>query len=153
MAGPVDTQGITGSGAAWATALIVGAFAGSIALVGFLLVRLPATYFLDSRPRATGGSGHPVLRWAVLLAKNFAGAVLVVLGIVMLVTPGQGALTILIGIMLLDFPGKRRLERKLIGRPAVHRAINRLRARFGRPPILLDEAESDRRRADGGGAE
>ena len=45
--------------------------------------------------------------------------------------------TILIGLMLIDLPGKRRLERKLVGRPRILRAINRLRKRFGSPPLVL----------------
>jgi hypothetical protein len=53
--------------------------------------------------------------------------------------PGQGILTILIGVMLLDFPGKRRLERWLVRRPAVFKGINRIRARFDKPPLVLDE--------------
>ena len=39
---------------------------------------------------------------------------------------------------MLDFPGKRRLERRLIGRPRILRSINRLRARFNRPPLVMD---------------
>lgn len=56
----------------------------------------------------------------------------------MLFTPGPGVLTILIGVMLLNFPGKRRLERKLVERPRVLEAINRLRARFGKAPLILE---------------
>jgi hypothetical protein len=41
--------------------------------------------------------------------------------------------------MLLNFPGKRALERKLVGRPRVLRAINGLRARFGKPGLVLDQ--------------
>jgi hypothetical protein len=42
--------------------------------------------------------------------------------------------------MLLDFPGKRGLELKLVSRPKVLHAINRLRQRFDKPPLQLDEA-------------
>jgi hypothetical protein len=45
----------------------------------------------------------------------------------MLFIPGQVVLTILIGMMLLDFPGKRSVARKLLSRPDVQEAINRLR--------------------------
>jgi hypothetical protein len=38
----------------------------------------------------------------------------------------------------LNFPGKRRLERRLIRRPAISRGINRLRTHFHRPPLELD---------------
>ena len=62
------------------------------------------------------------------------------LGIVLSIpgVPGQGLLTILLGIMLLDFPGKSTLERKLLGRPEIVKAINRLRARFDKPSLELD---------------
>jgi hypothetical protein len=49
--------------------------------------------------------------------------------------PGQGVLTMLVGVLLLDFPQRQRLERALLGRPGVLPALNRLRARFGRPPL------------------
>ena len=65
---------------------------------------------------------------------------LVLLGLIMAIpgVPGQGLLTALIGLTLLSFPGKRRLERRFVRMPALLRAINRLRARFARPPLELD---------------
>jgi hypothetical protein len=141
----LGTEGLTAGDVLWTAVLLVGVFVGSIAAAAVLLVRLPATYFLDGHPRGGWGDRHVVIRWAALVVKNLVGAVLVGGGVLMLVTPGQGALTILIGVMLLDFPGKRRLERKLIGRPAVLRAINRLRTRFGKPPVVLDPAGADQR--------
>lgn len=136
--GLLGIEGLTASRVAWAVAIFAGAFVGSIAIVAVLLVQLPATYFLDGDPRAGWGGRHPILRWTALVVKNLVGAVLVGLGILMLLTPGQGVLTILVGVMLLDFPGKDRLVRKLVGRPTVLRAINRLRARFGKPPVVLE---------------
>jgi hypothetical protein len=53
----------------------------------------------------------------------------------MLLTPGQGLLTLLTGLLLMDFPGKYAMERWLIGHPLMLRAINRLRARYGYPPL------------------
>ena len=65
---------------------------------------------------------------------------LVLLGLIMALpgVPGQGLLTALIGLTLLSFPGKRKLERRFVKIPALLRAINRLRARFARPPLELD---------------
>jgi hypothetical protein len=40
-------------------------------------------------------------------------------------------------VSLLDFPGKRRLERKIVSQPAVLRGINKLRHRFGQPPLTI----------------
>jgi hypothetical protein len=40
--------------------------------------------------------------------------------------------------MLLDLPGKRRVEQALVRRPGVLRFINRLRARYRRPPLEIE---------------
>jgi len=44
----------------------------------------------------------------------------------------------IIGITILDFPGKRRLELRLLRKPRVLHALNRLRTRFRRQPLVLD---------------
>ena len=80
---------------------------------------------------------HPVIRWLLLTLKNLAGVVFVLLGIAMLVLPGQGLLTILIGIIFLNFPGKYRFERWLIQRGPVHRTVDWLRRRAGRKPLVF----------------
>jgi hypothetical protein len=112
----------------------------SLGIVALVLVKLPVTYFRTNHPREFWTERHPGIRFAGVLAKNFLGTLLEGLGIVMAIpgVPGQGLLTILLGIMLLDFPGKRRLELKLVSRPKVFQAINRLRHRFGKPGLVLD---------------
>jgi hypothetical protein len=52
--------------------------------------------------------------------------------------PGQGILTILLGLIMMDIPGKRPFETGLVKRPKVLQSINRLRERFGKPPLILD---------------
>ena len=120
--------------------LFLVTFAGSIAAVSYVLIRLPPTYFQISHARDFWADRHRAVRWSGMLVKNLFGLVLVLLGIVMSLpgVPGQGVLTILLGLMLMDFPGKRRLEYKIVSRPKVLQAINRLRTRFDRPPMLLD---------------
>lgn len=113
----------------------------SVAAVGWFLVKIPPTFFLDGHSRDWGNHRSHWFRWSVKIAKNLAGLVLVVLGIIQLFVPGQGLLTILIGVVLLDFPGKRRVERKIVSRPKVLAAINHLRARYGRPPLVVVEEE------------
>jgi hypothetical protein len=111
-------------------------FVLSIALVPLVLTRLPADYFSEERrERFARDARHHPLRWPLVIAKNALGAVLVVLGIAMLVLPGQGLLTLLVGLLFIDFPGKYRLERRLIGGPRVLRAINALRKRWNKPPL------------------
>lgn len=107
-------------------------------VAGFVVVKMPADYFHHSRSREFMTDSHPALRWSGALAKNAAGALLVALGVLMVFIPGPGVLTILLGVTLLDFPGKRRLELKLISRPEVLRGVNAIRARYGRPPLVLD---------------
>ncbi|MCU1290710.1 MAG: uncharacterized protein JWN60_2939 [Acidobacteria bacterium] len=81
-----------------------------------------------------------VVRWGALIAKNLFGAFLILLGIVLSLPgiPGQGFLTILLGLIMLDIPGKRPLEAKIIKRPAVLSAINNLRARYKKSPLVMD---------------
>ena len=122
--------------------LFVVMLTGSLVVAAWVLVRLPATYFCDDPPRTPEEVRRPLaVRWAFLVVKNLLGVVLVVLGVLLSLPgiPGQGVLTILMGIMLLDFPGKRRLERWVVTRPSVLRTVNRLRARYGRPPLVLGD--------------
>jgi hypothetical protein len=114
---------------------------GGLALVGVLLVKLPADYLCNASSRDFWIDRHPIIRRTGLVMKNLLGAGLVALGVVLALpgVPGPGLLTILIGVMLLDFPGKRRLERWLIGRPAILGTINRLRRRYGKPPLAWPE--------------
>ena len=59
-------------------------------------------------------------------------------GVIMLIGPGQGVLTILIGLILMDIPGKRPLEAKLIKRPIILAAVNNCRAKYNKPPLVMD---------------
>jgi hypothetical protein len=121
--------------------LFIATFAISILVIGFLLVKLPATYFLDSHDRELWIDQHPVLRWSGIIAKNLLGVAIIALGVLLSVPgiPGQGLLTILIGLVLLDFPGKRRLERWILKRPRVLDRVNALRRRYGKSPLVLDD--------------
>jgi hypothetical protein len=121
------------------TGVFVLTFTASLLAVGYILVKIPATYFLDSHRRESWDHWPAWLRWVAIGLKNLFGVALIVFGVIQLFTPGQGLLTILIGVVLIDFPGKRQLERKIVGRPKVLAAINQLRARYGRPPLELEE--------------
>lgn len=120
--------------------LFLVTFTISLAIVSFIMVKIPPDYFHKDCPRDLWSDRHPAVRFLGVLAKNILGVVLVVLGVLMSLpgVPGQGILTILLGIMLLDFPGKRTLEHKLVSRPQVLKTINKLRHRFGKPALVLD---------------
>lgn len=117
-------------------ASLVG-FVGSLIVIPIILVRLPEDFFDDRRPRTWMQDHHPVLQIVGHLVKNVIGVVFLLAGLAMLFLPGQGLLTMLIGISMLDFPGKRRLERRLIGQPSVLGAINKLRDKFQKPPLIV----------------
>jgi hypothetical protein len=112
-------------------------FAGTLLLVPVLVIRIPQDYFAENRRHRwePWAHQHPVVRWSLLAAKNSLGYIFIILGIVMLVLPGQGILTILIGIMFINFPGKYRLERWVIMQGPVFNTINKLRQRAGRMPL------------------
>ena len=120
--------------------LFLVTFSINLAIVSFVLVRIPSNYFDKEHSRAFLSDRPPVIRYLGIIGKNLLGVLLVALGIVLSFpgVPGQGILTILLGIMLLDFPGRRNLEYKLVSRPSVFRTINKLRHRFGNANLTLD---------------
>lgn len=115
-------------------------FAISLAIVSFIMVKIPADYFRKDKPRELWSDKPPIVRFLGIFVKNLLGLLLVALGIVMSIpgVPGQGILTILLGIMLLDFPGKRDLEHRLVSQPRVLNTINKLRHKFGKDNLVLD---------------
>ncbi len=124
----------------WLGGASVLVFLGTLAAVPWLVARIPHDYFAHPRrPPALWANRHPALRGLLIAGKNLLGAVFVVVGLTMLVLPGQGVLTILAGLVLLDVPGKYRLERWAVGRRPVLRSLNWLRRRAGRPPLVVRE--------------
>jgi len=125
------------SGEALTAIAVVSLLAFLLGLIGvpLFLVRLPADHFARANSHSLGAKTP--WQWILFVSRNAAGAVLVLLGLALLVLPGQGILTILAGLMLLDLPGKRRLIRRLLGRGQVLAAINKLRARAGRAPLEM----------------
>lgn len=124
----------------WATGLSVVAFLAALVGIPWVVARLPHDYFArEDREVWRGSPDQPLLALILGLAKNGIGAVLVLLGLVMLVTPGQGLLTLLIGLLLVNFPGKYRVERWLVLRPGVLKGLNWLRRRHGEPPFDAPE--------------
>ncbi|ASK33829.1 hypothetical protein [Alloalcanivorax mobilis] len=100
--------------------------------IPWMVVRMPQDYF-NRRRRPTGLRGP--LAWLVWALRNALAVLLLVAGILMLVLPGQGLLTLLIALMVSTFPGKYRLERAIMRRRSVLRAVNWIRRRYHRPPL------------------
>jgi hypothetical protein len=133
-------SGFTWQRAVVGLVLFLITFSSSLGLVSLILIKLPSDYFCSHYDRKIWSGRAPALRIGAAIGKNVLGALLIMLGIVMSLpgVPGQGLLTILLGVMLVDFPGKNRLEQKLLHRPAIRNSIDKLRARFGKPPLQLE---------------
>jgi hypothetical protein len=133
-------EDLSWGGVVFAAFVFVTTLIVSLLIAGYFLVQISPTYFQDSHSREFWVDRHRLLRLPARISKNILGALLVVLGILLALpgVPGQGLITVLVGLVLLDLPGKRRLERRIVSRPRVLRAINGLRKRFDRAPLVLD---------------
>lgn len=119
----------------WLWIVILSALTAIGTFIGFtaFIISLPSDYF--KHKIHVNRIKNPIVRISLRILKNVVGVIAVIAGLVMLITPGQGVVAILVGVMLCDFPGKHKLERKLIARPLVLNTLNKIRARFNRPPI------------------
>ncbi len=122
----------------------VGLFFLSLAIsfgaIAIVMLKIPANYFSSHYVQDFLPDSSWFVRWGAVILKNLFGVFLILLGIVLSLpgVPGQGIITILLGLIMLDIPGKRPLEARIIQRPAVLAAINGLRARYNKPPLILD---------------
>jgi hypothetical protein len=129
------------------TGFSVLAIAASFVFVPWAIVRIPADYFAHDRPAEMPWQKlHPFLRMAALGLKNLLGLLLILAGFVMALplVPGPGIVTMLIGLALVDAPGKRQLERRIVSQATVLNAMNRLRKKYGHPPLIKPESATNR---------
>lgn len=114
-------------------------FLATLVIVPLIVLRIPADYFSNPhRVSLVSSKFHPFLRVAVFILKNLLGIVVVLLGIALLVLPGQGLLSILIGVILIDFPGKYSFQRWLISREPVLKSVNWLRKKGGKKQLVVE---------------
>lgn len=126
--------------------MVVGAliflltFVGTIAITAFVLVRLPPDYFDSTLNRPFMVNWPWPARLAGLIGKNLLGVVTIATGIALSLPgiPGQGLLMILLGLMLMDIPGKRVIVHRIARIPRVISTINKLRARYGKQPLIVN---------------
>lgn len=110
--------------------LVLGAIA-----VPWIVSQLPKDAFSNLKRPGWLDRQPTTVRIPLRLMKNVLALVLIILGVAMLVLPGQGILAILLGVMLGDFPGKLKLQRWLLARPKVMKSLNWLRRKFSKPPL------------------
>jgi len=124
-------------------ALLSGLVLFSVATVLFSLVAVPVAFIMLppdylTRPEQSGGPAG-WMRGVYWVVKNIVGWVFIIAGAIMLLIPGQGLLTILIGLLLIHFPGKRKLIKKVMGRPNILKVVNSIRMKAGTEPLEAPE--------------
>jgi hypothetical protein len=132
--------GLTLNGVLLGIGLFLFSFTISFAAIGIVMVKIPPNYFSSHYERDFLPNSPFLVRWGAVIIKNVFGVFLVLLGILLSLPgiPGQGILTILLGLIMIDVPGKRPLEARIIKRPTVLNAINKLRAKYNKPSLILD---------------
>lgn len=115
--------------AAGSAALTVVLLLVSAVLLPRVLVALPADILVHPPANLPGRR----------VVRNLVGWTLIVLGVAMLVLPGQGVITVLAGLLLADVPGKHRLIVRLLRVEPVRRGVDALRARGGAPPLEVPD--------------
>lgn len=120
--------------------LFLISFAFSFLAIGIVMVKIPENYFSPHYQQDFLPNSPWLVRWGAVIAKNVFGVFLILLGVVLSLpgVPGQGVLTILLGLIMVDIPGKRPLEARIIKRPTILAAINDLRAKYKKPPLVMD---------------
>jgi hypothetical protein len=107
-----------------------------VVVVPWIVLRMPVDALQRDNPLKTYRQRHPVLRALLFVARNAIGLPLLILGVVMLVAPGQGVLTILLALGIMEFPGKWRLEHAIVERPTVYRTLNWIRRKGHKTEFL-----------------
>jgi len=104
----------------------------SLAATPWFVASLPSNYLL---PKARNSKRKGVFGALVLTVKNVAGFMLIILGFLLMLTPGPGLVVLLVGISLAEFPGKQRLLIRIAIHPSVFKSLNWMRKRRGKPPF------------------
>lgn len=112
-------------------------FIGSLFLIPVIIIRLSNDYFQNEEHLSLASNEQKsTSSFLIQIVKNLLGVIFILVGIAMLILPGQGILTILIGLGITNFPGKYKLERKLVKNQSVFKSLNWIRKRADVDPFL-----------------
>ncbi len=110
----------------------------TLVILPIVVIKLPEGYLdREKREPVRRKRKHPLLWGMLSLLKNLLGLLLILVGLAMLVLPGQGMVTILIGLALTNFPGKYKLECRIARQPAVRKTLNKIREFADEPPFRI----------------
>jgi uncharacterized membrane protein len=114
-------------------------------IISYIITQMDKRYFIRRQITAESAIVVPHLRLInsnltqlINIAKIIVGVCLLLIGIVMLVLPGQGLITMLIGLSLLPFPGKDKMEQTILSRKSVRTSLNWIRVKAKKAPFIFD---------------
>jgi hypothetical protein len=114
-------------------------------IISYVITQMDNRYFIRRQMIADVAIVSPHLRLInnnftklVNIAKIIFGVCLLLIGLVMLVLPGQGLVTILIGLSLLPFPSKDKLEQNILSRKSVRTTLNWIRIKAKKTPFTFE---------------
>ena len=119
-------------------------FVLTVLAVILVIIRIPENYFIRDRRPADTITRHWFVHGTVVVLKNAGGVICILVGLALLVLPGQGLLLILVGLMLTNFPHKYEIEQRIVGRRSIERIVNWIRRRAGRPPLRTRAPDATR---------
>lgn len=114
-------------------------FIVSLVIAWLMILRLPEDYLC--RPDTTNCRETPQSPLSYFVRKivfNSLGFILLMIGIIMLFTPGQGVLFILLGVTLMDLPYKHEMTQRLARRKGILSIINRIRRKSGKQALRTE---------------
>lgn len=106
-----------------------------ILITPWLVGKIPYDYFVNDKYSMKSAS--KITKFIVNPIRNIFGFILLILGFIMLFTPGQGIITILLAVLVMRFPYKRELEQKIIANKNILKALNWLRDKNNKPHIIV----------------
>jgi uncharacterized membrane protein len=114
-------------------------------IISYIITQMDKRYFIRRQINAENAIVVSHLRLInsnltqlINIAKIIVGVCLLLIGIVMLVLPGQGLITMLIGLSLLPFPGKDKMEQNILSRKSVRTTLNWIRVKAKKAPFIFD---------------
>lgn len=130
----IEMVGQHASVLAWMSVVSLAGVVFGLLGVSRLVCWLPSNYFIGFENPKTAPK---LFRPQIQIAKNLAGGILVCLGLVMLIVPGQGLLTLFLGLAIMNFPGKRKVIHFLIRLKTIQNSLNWIRRKKGCPPFIF----------------
>lgn len=123
----------------WMLGMSLVIFLGTLIAIPAVVVWMSPNYFIKVEK-----SGLPKTPLRILgrTIKNLLGLIFLIIGIAMLLLPGQGLLTIFVGLSLLNFPGKQKLELGIMRLQGVRTSIDWLRYKAKKEPLEIPPKNS-----------